>query len=311
VKGQVERALIAWLVVGCVGCATQQRNIHSSSVEYLYSGGFDGTAATVVKLQAPVRVGIGFAPTAAVGDAFSEEKKQELLKRIADAFRAEPKIGSIEIIPSTYLNPRGGFAELDRLRVALRVNEIVLISYDQVQFSDTGAMGLTYWAYGVPAYVIKGEKNETRTFLDAVVLDIPTRTMLFHASGQSSIKGSSTLVGVGTALRERSAAGFDEAVKVLIPNLDTQLKAFEASVKNGEIAVEATPKLPAWNPTAPGAPIQASPGPVTTNSSGQSGATDATFGLALLVLVAMFEVARSSARVGRRARTDFSNADAE
>jgi rhombotail lipoprotein len=301
VKGQVERALIAWLVVGCVGCATQQRNIHSSSVEYLYSGGFDGTAATVVKLQAPVRVGIGFAPTAAVGDAFSEEKKQELLKRIADAFRAEPKIGSIEIIPSTYLNPRGGFAELDRLRVALRVNEIVLISYDQVQFSDTGAMGITYWAYGVPAYVIKGEKNETRTFLDAVVLDIPTRTMLFHASGQSSIKGSSTLVGVGTALRERSAAGFDEAVKVLIPNLDTQLKAFEASVKNGEIAVEATPKLPAWNPAAPGAPIPASPAPI--NSSGQSGATDATFGIALLGLLAIARLrAQRRALVEERGR---------
>ena len=76
----------------------------------------------MVKLQTPVRVGIGFAPTTAVGDAFPEEKKQQLLTRIADAFRAEPKIGSIEIIPSTYMNPRGGFAELDRLRVALRVN---------------------------------------------------------------------------------------------------------------------------------------------------------------------------------------------
>ena len=286
-KGWVKRAMIAALVVGCVGCATQQRNIHSSSVEYLYSGGFEGTPATVVKLQTPVRVGIGFAPSAAFGEAFSEEKKQELLKRIADAFRAEPKIGSIEIIPSTYLNPRGGFAELDRLRVALRVNEIVLISYDQVQFSDTGAMGLTYWAYGVPAYVVKGEKNETRTFLDAVVLDIPTRTMLFHASGQSSIKGSSTLVGVGTALRERSAAGFDEAVKVLIPNIDAQLKAFEASVKNGEISVEATPKLPAWNPAVP---PDSTPNPAAlapANSSGQSGATDAAFGIALLGLLAL------------------------
>lgn len=293
-KRRVKRALIASLVVCCGGCATQQRNIHSSSVEYLYSGGFEGTAATVVKLQTPVRVGIGFAPTTAVGDAFPEEKKQQLLTRIADAFRAEPKIGSIEIIPSTYLNPRGGFVELDRLRVALRVNEIVLISYDQVQFSDTGAMGLTYWAYGVPAYVIKGEKNETRTFLDAVVIDIPTRTMLFHASGQSSIKGSSTLVGVGTALRERSAAGFDEAVKVLIPNLDAQLEAFEASVKNGEIAVEATPKLPAWNPAMPGATNAVPPVPV--NRSGQSGATDPTFGIALLGLLAI-----SRLRAHRRA----------
>lgn len=194
-KGHIKCALVASLVVGCIGCTTQ-RNVHSSWVEYPYAGGFEGTAATVVKLQAPVRVGIAFAPTSSGTDAFPEEKKQQLLKQIADAFRAQPKIAAIEIVPTSYLTPRGGFEELDRLRVAFRVNEMVLISYDQVQFSDTGSMGLTYWAYGVPAYVIKGEKNETRTFLDA------------------------------------------------------QLKAFEASVKNGEIPVDATRKLPALQPSA-------------------------------------------------------------
>jgi rhombotail lipoprotein len=273
------------------GCASQQRNLHSSAVEYLYSGGYDGAPASVVKLRAPVRVGIAFAPSG--NDAFPEEKKQQLLKRISDAFRADPKIAAIEIIPSTYLNPRGGFDELDRLRAAFRISEIVLISYEQIQFSDTGAMGLTYWAYGVPAYVVKGEKNETRTFVDAVALDIPSRVMLFHAAGQSSIKGSSTLVGVNQALRERGAAGFDEAIEQLIPNLDVELKKFEASVTNGEIAVEATPKIPAWNPTSAPAPAG-----VTPSTQGQ-GANDAVTVALLLGLLALAR--RDRRRAERRA----------
>jgi len=244
---------VAWvtLLLVVAGCASQQRNIHSSAVEYLYSGGYRGTPATVVKLQAPVRVGIAFAPTAVRGsDGFSEENKQQLLKRIVDAFATRPKIGAIEIIPSSYLNPGGGFAELDRLQVAFRITEIVLISYEQIQFSDTGSMGLTYWAYGAPAYFVKGEKNETRTFLDAAVIDIPTRAMLFHAAGESSIKGSSTLVGVNKALRERSEAGFAEAVDSLIANLDGKITAFEASLHDGMIEVPATPEIPAWTPAA-------------------------------------------------------------
>lgn len=275
------------------GCVSQQRNLHSSAVEYLYSGGYEGSPATVVKLHAPVRVGIAFAPSGS--DVFPEEKKQELLQRISDAFRADPKIAAIEVIPSTYLNPRGGFDELDRLRAAFRVSEIVLISYEQVQFSDTGAMGLTYWAYGVPAYVIKGEKNETRTFVDAVALDIPTRTMLFHAAGQSSIKGSSTLVGVNQALRERSTAGFDEAIQQLITNLDVELKKFEASVQNGEIAVEATPKIPAWNP----APATAA-APAPRSGQGANDAVTAVLLLGLLMLARRTAKRASRSAVQRR-----------
>ena len=280
---QVGSAVIVVLVLVCTACATQQRNVHSSAVDYLYAGGYEGGQAMTVKLQTPARVGIAFAPTAgAPAEGFSEEKKQQLLKQIAAAFQAQPKIAAIEIVPSTYLNPRGGFDELDRLRATFRINEIVLISYDQVQFSDTGAMGLTYWAYGVPAYVVKGEKNETRTFLDAVVLDIPARTMLFHAAGQSSIKGSSTLVGVNKALRERSAAGFDEAVKDLITNLDTNLKAFEGSVRDGTVAVDATPKIPAWNPASASV---AAPSGAAPKTGGQGGGSDALMGALLAGLL--------------------------
>ena len=250
----VRSAVILVLVAFAAGCASQQRAVRSSAVEYLYSGGYEGQPASVIRLQTPVRVGIAFAPqSGGYRDGFPEEKKQQLLKEIADTFRTRPQIAAIEIIPSTYLNPKGGFDELDRLRAAFRVNEVVLISYDQVQFSDTGSMGLTYWVtYGAGAYVIKGEKNETRTFLDAVVYDIPSRAMLFHAIGQSSLKGTSTLMGVDNALRERSKGGFDAAVADLIVNLDTSLANFAATVKDGLVQVEPTPKLPPWTPSATG-----------------------------------------------------------
>lgn len=156
---------------------------------------------------------------------------------------------TIEIIPANYLSPQGGFEELDRLSASFRVNQFVLISYDQVQFTESGALSLTYWVtYGAGAYVIKGEKNETRTLMDAVVYDIASRTMLFHAVGQSSIKGSSTLMGMSKALRERSIQGFNAATDDLLVNLEASLEAFVATMKDGTVTIAPTPALPAWDP---------------------------------------------------------------
>ena len=154
--------------------------------------------ATAVKIQTPVRVGLAFAPTSSTTrETFTENQKQELLQRLATKFATRKGIESIEIIPGNYINPKGGFDELDRLRASFRINQVVLLSYDQVQFSESGGLSLTYWVtYGAGVYVVKGEKNETRTMMDAVVYDIPSRTMLFHAVGQNSIKGSSTLSGL-------------------------------------------------------------------------------------------------------------------
>ena len=88
--------------------------------------------------------------------------------------------------------------------------------------------------------------------MDAVVYDIPSRTMLFHAVGQSSIKGSSTLMGLTQAMRERSTAGFSQATDDLITNFDTRFTSFVASIKEDTVTVEATPAIPAWNPAENG-----------------------------------------------------------
>ena len=243
--------LLGVVAASCLGCVNQQLSQRSNALEYLYSAGTEARAATAVKIQTPVRVGLAFAPTGSTTrETFTENQKQELLQRLATKFATRKGIESIEIIPGNYINPKGSFDELDRLRASFRINQIVLLSYDQVQFSESGGLSLTYWVtYGAGAYIVKGEKNETRTMMDAVVYDIPSRTMLFHAVGQSSIKGSSTLMGLTQAMRERSTAGFSQATDDLITNLDTRFTSFVASIKEDTVTVEATPAIPAWNPT--------------------------------------------------------------
>jgi rhombotail lipoprotein len=81
--------------------------------------------------------------------------------------------------------------------------------------------------------------------MDAVVYDIGSRTMLFHAVGQSSIKGSSTLMEVDKALRKRNADGFKRATTDLVANLATSLDQFAATIVNDEVRVDAAPIIPA------------------------------------------------------------------
>ena len=68
--------------------------------------------------------------------------------------------------------------------------------------------------------------------VDAVVMHIPSRKMLFRAPGVSQIKGLSTPVNLSEELRVDSEKGFNEAVDKMIRNLDTQLVAFEERVKS-------------------------------------------------------------------------------
>jgi len=107
----------------------------------------------------------------------TEKKRQDLMQEVANHFKKYPFVKDIEVIPSAYLSPRGSFANLDQIKTMYGVSVIVLLSYDQTQFTDEGALSLTYWTI-VGAYLVRGEKNDTHTMLDAVVYDIPSRKML-------------------------------------------------------------------------------------------------------------------------------------
>lgn len=232
-------------VVALAGCETfGSRSQHraTSVIHFLYPDDFERTESpSVPALSLPLKVGIAFVPSEKsrkggreffpVSDStVSEGQKMALMKEVSQHFQKYPFVKSIELIPTAYLTPGGSFANLDQLRSMFGVDVVALLSYDQVQFTDEGFLSLTYWTI-VGAYAVEGEKNDTRTMLDAVVYDIPSRQMLFRAPGTSHVKGSATLVNLSEELRKDSEAGFQRAATNLITALDFQLGEFKERAK--------------------------------------------------------------------------------
>lgn len=214
---------------GCAGMRGQHTT--TSVVDYLYP---DAKKEPVVEqgvpvLSLPMRVGIAFVPESH-GSTLTEAKKTELLEKVAANFRKLEFIKAIEIIPSAYLTPKGGFANLDQVRTMHGIEAIALVSYDQKQFTDEGLASIVYWTI-VGAYIVPGEKNSTYTMVDTVIMHVPSRKMLFRAPGTSQIKGYSTPVNLTEELRADSEKGFNEAVDKMIPALEQQLTAFQEKVK--------------------------------------------------------------------------------
>ncbi len=162
---------------------------------------------------------------------FSERDRIALMQEVSGHFKKHQFVKSIELIPSAYLTPGGSFSNLDQLRTMFGIDVIALLSYDQAQFTDQGSLSFSYWTL-VGAYVVQGEKNDTSTMMDAAIYHIQSRKMLFRAPGISRIKGSATPVNLSEQLRLDSAAGFNEAAKDLVGNLQIQLDLFREKVKN-------------------------------------------------------------------------------
>jgi rhombotail lipoprotein len=163
--------------------------------------------------------------------SFTESQKMELMKQISGQFKQYPFVKSIELIPTAYLTPEGGFANLDQIKTIYGVDVMALLSYDQVQFTDEGVLSLTYWTI-VGAYVVPGEKNDTKTMMDAAIYDITSRKLLFRAPGFGSVKGSATPINLSEQLREDSKKGFQQAATNLVANLKMQLAEFKEQVTN-------------------------------------------------------------------------------
>ena len=234
-------ALAVFALAGCTGWQVS-RTQGTSVMQYLYPQ--DETrieTERVPELLLPLRVGVAFVPPAenrsggygygyANAGTPTEQERAVLIGKVAERFRALPYIGKVEHIPSAYLRPGGGFANLDQIRSMFGVDVIALVAYDQVQFTDQNILSLAYWTI-VGAYVVKGEHNDTQTLMDAVVYDIPSRSLLFRAPGTSQVKAGATAVGLETRLRADSAKGFELATEEMVKNLGTELASFRVRIK--------------------------------------------------------------------------------
>ena len=240
-KKMTNLAILLAVTSMVVGCASS-KHYSSSVVQYLYPGETKPIQSIEIPLLSlPLKVGIAFVPGEKeqrhYGPAFlsgsaglTEKNKMELMQEVGDHFKKYEFVKSIEVIPSAYLRPKGSFANLDQIRTMYGLDVIALLSFDQSRFVDEGFSSLSYWTI-IGAYVIKGEKNDTHTMLDAAVYHIPNRKMLFRAPGLSQINSKATPVNQSEQTRLDSIAGFTEASKHLITNLDEQLEAFRAKIK--------------------------------------------------------------------------------
>jgi len=229
--------LLTFTLTGCFSNRNTRHQQASSVVQFLYP---DKTQPfvepTIPTLRLPLRVGVAFVPPNASSnygrnqESFSEAQKTDLMRRIAASFKTLPFVQTIEILPATYLRSGGGFDNLDQLRQLLGVDVVALISYDQAQNSSDTAWSLAYWTI-VGAYVVPAQKNDTHTLMEAVVYDIPSRSLLFRAPGVSAIKGNATLVRSAAELRADSARGLTEAATDLTLQLQHELDAFKVRVK--------------------------------------------------------------------------------
>lgn len=242
-------ALVVFLssLYGCAGLM-QGKKAHkkSSVVEFLYPDRGDVKIKPAVPhLTLPLNVGVAFVPESSrrySKRSLSSKVQLNLMDKIADNFRQYKFIKNVEVIPSEYLRSRGGFDNLDQLKTMYGIDVMVLLSYDQIQYTDEGLVSLMYWTI-VGAYIFNGEKNDTSTMIDAVVYDIKSRKMLFRAPGTSQVKGSATFVNLSEELRKDSIEGFNLAVPKLLENLSTQLARFKTKIKERpeEIKVSYSP----------------------------------------------------------------------
>src|SRR5215217_2704355 len=223
------------LVVGCTGALPPSHRVNSA-LDFLYPEGVTAAGpASEVVLKLPVRVGLAFAPNRNhQADPITEEQKRTLLTRVANAFEEHQAISHLEVVPTTYLQPGGSFANLEQIRRSLGLDLMVLLSYDQSQFTESTRASWTYRT-GVGPFLIEGEKNDTRTVMDAVIYDVRSRALLFRAAGESTVKGRSSPLNVDRKRRTFAGQGFDQATGDLIASLNTALARFEEQAKAGTV----------------------------------------------------------------------------
>jgi len=238
---------LLWGSLLCLGACNSVEVVKRSSVlDYLYPEGTPAVPATDVQLTLPLRVGVAFAPGESRLDGgdgrLSDVKKQQLLGRIVAAFQDHDAIGSVTPVPTLYLKSGGGFANLEQLAATFGLDIMVLLSFDQAQFSETSNWGLTYWTI-VGAYVVEGENNQTHTFLDAAVFDIRSHALLFRAAGTDIRGDSATPAELQDVMRQQSEAGFSNATDDLVVQLGEALAAFSAQAATGTVRGLGTPAI--------------------------------------------------------------------
>ena len=234
----------AFTLCGCASMAGPRESKQSASiVDFLYPKATQAPQLMpgITYLRPPVRVGIAFVPTDPRARNLPETEKIKLMERIKAAFTGQAFIGSIEIIPSQYLIPAGGFRNLEQVARMFNVDVMAMVSYDQIQFTDSNSLSFLYWTV-IGAYLVHGNEHDAQTMLDIAVFDVASHKLLMRALGTSQIKGSANLSNFSERSRAARTEGYNKAADQLIPALQAEIETFRERIKtNTTMRVEPRP----------------------------------------------------------------------
>ncbi len=225
-----------------INYSNQQRSV-SSVVDYLYPNkrGEINIETKIPDLVIPLKVGIAFVPDNCGSfrrHDLNEELKRSLLGKVADRFKSKDIISKVEVIPSSLLKRKGSFTNLRQIKKDLDIDIVVLLSYDQVQYTERNFISMAYHWSIVGRYVFKGDKNDTITIMNAAVYDIASEEMLFRSEATSKVNGNSASAFIAEELRTRSQKGFKLASEELSKILDWDLYQFKQKIKKKEVKVK-------------------------------------------------------------------------
>lgn len=238
--GRIARVLAIVLASAAIaGCTSffnhggSRSGVSSSVVDFLYPPNtkFEPVQEGVPEVRLPARVGLMFVPSSRTPAGLTSADRQQLLEKVRDTFKAQPFIERIEIVPDSYLRPRGGFENLAQVARLQGFDIVALVSYDQVADTGDTAASFLYWTI-IGAYTIPATRNQVSTFVETTVFDVNSRTLLLRAPGQDQRHAGSTAIRASDARDELSRASFQSAMADMTTNLDGAIVSFGERVRS-------------------------------------------------------------------------------
>jgi rhombotail lipoprotein len=221
--------LLLALISGCVSFSPRRIHRRSTLLEYLAPHGSISRGGPA-RLQLPLKIGVAFVPTQ--GEPLDADSEERLIAIVAKSFTGRPWVGAIRTIPSDYLEPGGGYENLQQVASLMDVDVVALASVDQIQNNDPTALSILYLSV-VGEYLVPGDRNSTHTMIDVGVVDVASRSFLFRAAGRSHLSGMAAPVDRDRILRGKSDEGFKRAMVDLTANLDRRVDELKSSVAAG------------------------------------------------------------------------------
>ncbi len=211
---------------------TSSVNVTQSALNYLYPGdtGESMPLAASTQLELPLRVGVAYVPGQG---GYSATVHDATLETLAALLAQQDFIKRAVVLPPDNLTPGGGFEELTRLAHLYRVDAVVLLSYEQVVYTEDSALSLLDLTI-VGAFVVPGHKNEVQTRLTATSVHVPSQRYLFSASTTHTTEQRASLVHSPTQIRQARDDSLIAATHEVAARLELALEAFKTDLESDD-----------------------------------------------------------------------------